>query len=250
MLQIDYELKTRNMNTIRNKILQIITAIYGVLYFIGFIIPFFTGEMSLSNSEDMTVLIAFLFFLCGFIISWFNEKIGGYLLQAWVVLIWALGLFFWPDADMAMLLAVPVLVIGVFLNRKFCLKYCNYAPGTQKDWKNTLQLFLYNYAILYLLVAVSDLIHGKNSDYLSMPSILFPVLLVLFIAGVALSYRKELIAGILFLVWYIIVILGSVFYFDFYNTGPWFVFGITILLHGILYLVYHFKFKTRKSNGW
>lgn len=236
------------MKTIRNKILQIFTAIYGVVYFIGFIIPFFTREMSLSNTEDITVLIAFLFFFCGFIISWFNEKIGGYLLQAWVVLIWALGLFFWPDADMVMLLAVPIMVIGVFLNRKNYLKHNNYTPGTQKDWKYTLQLFLHNYVILYLIVVVSDLLHAKNFDYLSMPFILFPLLLVLFIAGVALSYRKELIAGIIFLVWYIIVIFGSVSYYDFYNKGPWFVFGITILLHGILYLVYHFKFKTRKSN--
>jgi hypothetical protein len=237
------------MKTIKNKILQVITTIYCVVYFIGFIIPFFTGEMSLSKSQDISVLIAFLFFLSGFIISWFNEKIGGYLLQAWVMLIWALGLFFWPDAYMVMVLAVPVLVIGVFLNRKVYLKSAESMESRQLDWKYTIQLFLHNYVFLYLLVVISDLTRGKYFDYLSMPFILFPILLILFIAGVTLSYRKEFIAGIIFLGWYIIVIIGSVFYFDFYNTGPWFAFGIAILIHGILYLVYHFKIKTKKINS-
>lgn len=227
--------------------LQLITTVYGAVYFVGFIIPFFTGEMSLSNTQDISVLIAFLFFLCGFVVSWFNEKTGGYLLQGWVVLIWALGLFFWPDADMVMILAVPVLVIGVFLNRKAYLKTKEPLPDRQKDWKFTLQRFLHNYVFLYLLVVAADLTRGKCFDYLGMPYILFPLLLIFFIAGVALSYRKELIAGIIFLLWYIIVIIGSALYFDFYNTGPWFAFGVPVLLHGILYLVYHFKFKSKQA---
>jgi hypothetical protein len=231
------------MKTIRNKILQVLTAIYCVVYFIGFIIPFFTGEMSLTKLQDISVLIAFLFFLCGFVVSWFNEKIGGYLLQLWVIMIWALGLFYWPDADMVMILAVPVLIIGVFLNRKVYLKSAE-SVTKQMDWKYTLQLFLHNYVYLYLLVVVSDLTHSKHLDYLSIPFILFPILLIFFIAGVSLSYRKEFIAGIILLLWYAIVIIGSVSYFSFYNTGPWFVFGIPVLLHGILYLIYHFKIKT------
>jgi len=230
------------MKTVKNHNLQFITAIYLVFYFIGFIIPFFTGEMSLSKPQDLSVLIAFLFFLCGFIVSWFNEKAAGYLLQLWVILIWALGLFFWPDADMVMILAVPVLVTGVFMNRKAYLRSSE-SINRQMDWKYTLQLFLYNYFFLYFLVVLSEFTQDKYIDYLSIPFILFPVLLILFIAGVALSYKNELIAGIVMLIWYIIVIIGSVFYFDFYNTGPWFAFGIPILLHGILYLVYHYKFK-------
>jgi hypothetical protein len=43
--------------------------------------------------------------------------------------------------------------------------------------------------------------------------------------------------------------IGSVFYFSFYNAGPWFVFGIPLLLHGILYLDYHFKIKTKGINS-
>jgi hypothetical protein len=120
------------MKTMSSKILQIITTIYCALYFIGFIIPFFTGEMSLSNSQDISVLIAFLFFLCGSIISWFNEKAGGYMLQAWVMLIWALGFFYWPDADMVMLLALPILVVGVFLSRKFFLRSKEPATGKKE----------------------------------------------------------------------------------------------------------------------
>jgi hypothetical protein len=69
--------------------------------------------------------------------------------------------------------------------------------------------------------------------------------LILFLAGVALSYRKEFLAGIIFLVWYLIIAFGSVLYLDIYNTGRWFVFGLTILLHGILYIVYHFHFKIK-----
>jgi len=147
-----------------------------------------------------------------------------------------------------MILSVPVLVIGVFLNRKAYLKSEKSKAGSQKDWKYTLHLFLHNYVFLYLLVVAGDLTRGKHYDYLSMPFILFPVLLILFFAGVALSYRKEFIAGIIFILWYIIVVIGSLLYFEFYNTGPWFAAGITVLLHGILYLVYHFKFKA-SSQG-
>lgn len=231
------------MKTLKDKILQIIAAFYCVLYFAGFVMPFFSGEMSLSNPEDLSVLAAFLVFLCGFAVSWFSERIGGYLLQFWVVFIWALGLFYWPDAGMVMVLSVPVLVIGVFMNRKAYLKSIE-TRSKQLDWKYTLQLFLFNYVLLYILVVASDITGNKHIDYMSLPYILFPILLVLFMAGFAFSFRNKKIAGFIMMLWYAIVVLGTSVYSDFSNTGPWFVFGIPVLLHGILYLVYHSEFRT------
>ncbi|HLN20577.1 MAG TPA: hypothetical protein VK213_05770 [Bacteroidales bacterium] len=234
------------MKILKNKALQLIASVYCVLYFVGFVLPFFTGEMSFSNSEDVSVLGAFLLFFFGFALSWGNEGIGGYLLQSWVFSIWALGLFYWTDAGMVIVLSVPVLVIGVFLSRKAYLK-SGEPKSKQSDRKFTLQLFLYNYGLLYLLIVASDLVNGKHAEYLRFPSMLFPILLMLFAAGFAFSFRNEKIAGSMMVLWYVIVILSSILFFKFSNSGPWFIIGIPVLLHGIMYLKYHSDFERFES---
>lgn len=235
------------MKTLSKKILQIITAGYCILYFLGFAAPFFQGEMSLSNSEDLSVLLMFIFFFVGFIVSWFKEQIGGILLQVWFVFICLLSSFFWTEAGMILILGFPVLVIGVLLNLKAYKASGEQKPTKQMQWKYALRLFLINYSLLYVITVVTALTSNNSHDYFSLPFVLFPILFIVFIAGFILSWKRDLLAGIIFIIWYGIIIFGSVTYFDFFNEGPWVLIGLPILLQGLFYIINHFRFKPIKK---
>ena len=80
-------------------------------------------------------------------------------------------------------------------------------------------------------------------DYQSFPGIILLLSLVIFLFGFFLSWSRERIAGILFIVWYALILETSFIYGEFGRSGPWFIMGLTVLIQGIIYLTRKNKLK-------
>jgi len=142
-------------------------------------------------------------------------------------------------------MAVPAMVLGVLLLLKWYKTSESAVPTKQLQWRFLLRVLLINYIVLYAIVVLSELLKGKPFDYFSLPYILFPLLLLVFLAGFALSWRREFTAGFIILFWCAIMIAGSVAYFDFRQSGPWIIFGLPVLLQGIFYLNHHYQYRPK-----
>ena len=118
-------------------------------------------------------------------------------------------------------------------------------PSKQQQWKFMLRLLLINYAVLYAIMVFSDLTHGEHLYFYNLPAILFPLLLLVFLVGFAISWKSEYQAGLIFLFWYLLVLFGTIFYSEFRHSGPWIVFGLTIFFQGIFYINYDNQYRPK-----
>ena len=232
------------MKSKSKKTLLIATGLYALLYIAGMLTSVFKGEFSLSNPIDNYFLVLSIVFMAGFVLSWTNEKIAGMFFLVWNAGIWIFDFYLSRSADSGMIivLALPVLLIGSLFLLEWYKTAKTPKPREQQEWKFTLRILLINYAVLYAIVVFSDLSIGASVDYLNLPFILYPLLLILFLGGFVLSWKKEFYAGFIFLIWYAILFLGFVTYADFLRSGPWIIAGIVILFQGIIYIKHHFKY--------
>ena len=234
----------KKMKSKSKKTLLIATSVYALLYLAGMLTSFINGELSLSNPIDNYFIVLAVIFMVGFVLSWITDKIAGIIFLVWNAGIWIFDFYLSRSADSGMIivLALPVLFIGSLFLLEWYKKVKTPKPREQQEWKFTLRILLINYAVLYAIVVFSDLSIGESVDYLNLPFILYPLLLILFLGGFALSWKKEFYAGFIFLIWYAILFLGFVTYADFLRSGPWIIACIVILLQGIIYIKHHFQY--------
>ena len=172
--------------------------------------------------------------------------IFGLLLMILNIGIWINGLFIHRERGMDIVLAVPLLFIGAFLLLGW-YKTSRISKSTKSQrWKFIMSLLLINYAVLYFIYLVSDIIFWEAIDFLSIPGIILPLLLGLFITGFILSGKHEFYAGVFFLLWYSIVLFGQLRYEEILHRGPYMLLGVTIFFHGIFYLYYYFRIKPKE----
>jgi len=159
------------------------------------------------------------------------------------VAVWINGLYINRERGMDIITAVPLFVTGAFLLLGWYKTSLIFQPTKSQRWKFILSVFLVNYLVLYLIYLISDIIFWEAIDLLSMPGILLTILLGLFITGFILSWKYELFAGMFFILWYLLVLFSQMRYEEILHRGPYILLGITILLHGILYLYYALRIK-------
>jgi hypothetical protein len=159
--------------------------------------------------------------------------------------IWINGCIIHIERGMDTVFSLFFLVPGAFLLLGG-YKNTRSIPFTKHQrWKFILNILLINYAVLYIIYIASDLIYHESIDFMSIPGIILPFLLGIFIMGFILSWKHELYAGIFFLLWYSLVLFGSFRYVEIMARGPHMHFGIVIFIHGILYIYYYFRFRSR-----
>jgi hypothetical protein len=234
------------MNPKPTKTLQIITGVLAALYLAGIIISFIDGELTFYKLLDNYFLLLFVMFISGFILSWTRRKTAGIILMVWNAGVWIYDLYLTrghQDSGMLSFMAVPALVIGALLLLQWYRTSDATVPSEQKQWKYVLRILLINYAALYGILVFTELTSGNLSDYFSLPFILFPLLLLLFILGFVLSWKREFQAGIIFLIWYAIMLFGTIVYSEFRDSGPWILFGFPVFLQGLFYIKNHFTYK-------
>jgi hypothetical protein len=122
---------------------------------------------------------------------------------------------------------------------------------------------LINYALIYLLIVVghtlpllgiryiSNVYELVTWDYSSPLGIILLIALAIFILGFIHSWKKEKVAGILFIIWYAIILVMTILFREFSHSGPWFMVGLTVLVQGILYITENRNTnKLKKQNSY
>ena len=159
--------------------------------------------------------------------------------------VWINGLFIHRERGMDIILSLPLLFLGAFLLPGWYKTSIISQPTKSQRWKFMLSGLLINYLVLYFIYMISDIIFWAAIDLLSPPGIFLPVLLGLFVTGFILSWKYELYAGIFFIIWYFLVVFSQLRYEEILHRGPYLLLGITVFIHGILYLYYSFRIKSR-----
>lgn len=224
------------------RILWILTGVYAAMYFTGIGIALHERELSFRNLNDILFLLLSVIFLSAIALLWANKKTAGIIFMAWNTGIWIHDFLLERGQDTGMLsiMAIPIMIIGAL----FCLEWYKTSGKSQQSvpsqWKYILRILLINYSLLYIIVVISELYSGKPVDYFGLPFILLPILFLLFIIGFAFSWKREFVAGLIFVLWYAILIVGSVGYLEFRDSGPWIMFGIPLFLQGLFYIKNYF----------
>lgn len=248
----------------RSIVLLVILSIYCLLYFSTFMLEAishiasedFTTEGRLL--EISTIIIAFLIFLTGSIYSWINEKMGGIILCIWHFIVWSFSLLIWPDAGMVLVLIFPILLLATFLIRNSIMRTKSIYRSKSAMWSISLKTLLINYAAIYFLIVLTDIlpvlfsfelptrVDDLHTWSLTSPlGIILMMNLILFVVALINSRKSEFIAGVLLIIWYAVVILLTLGYDVFANSGPWVIFGAALLLQGFLYVYYYYRIRNK-----
>lgn len=240
-------------------LLKSLIAIYGVIYFAGFLLPIFTESREslsseMSTSEYYTIPIACILFLVGAIYVWFNEKIGGIILLIWHFVVWFLSMFIWREAGMVLILIFPMLIPPVFLIRNWYKQHYPKYLQSIHQWKLILRILLINYAAIYLIIISAEIVQRlfnvplrgdlNNSttwDYSMIETVILFFELGLFAFACIASFWSRKLTGFLLIIWYIIIAIASQQNFEIGNSGPWIIFSIPLAVQGLLYFVVHVK---------
>ena len=170
-----------------NKILQILTAAFAVYYFAVIAFAFFTGSLSFSNLNDNLQVVLLFIFLAGFVLSWTREKMAGIILMIWNAGVWIYNLCLYREDDGGMFMGVPIIVIGALLLLQWYKTSKATVPSEKQQWKFVLRVLIINYAVLYGIVILSELSSRKAVDYFSLPYIIFPLLLLIFLVSILIE---------------------------------------------------------------
>jgi membrane protease YdiL (CAAX protease family) len=235
------------MKSKTTRILQILTSAYGALYLAVIVSSFIQGDLTFSNLVDKLGIIPVLIFIAGVVLSWLRLKTGGIILMVWTASIWFYDLCLAREVGggLASIMSVPSMVLGSLFLLEWYKGTETGASSKKLQWRYLLRVLLINYLVLYAIVVFSEVVTGRPREYLSLPFILFPVLLLVFLAGFALAWKREILAGYIFLLWSAILVFGNLAYFDLRDSGPWLLFGVPVLIQGLLYLNQHYQYRAK-----
>lgn len=245
----------------KSKAIGWILVIYALLYLgLFFIEPLISydpnnPDFQVNKLDLITTSFAFIIYLIGTIYVWKNEKVSGIILCVWHFIIWLFALLFWRDAGMVLAMAFPILFPGVLLIRNWYIQKDESYTSEAKQWDLSLKVLLINYAAIYLLIVFANVVPKlvgwelptrvdeiAKWDYTSFTLIMLLLALLLFVIGFIISWRSKLFAGIIFILWYVLIIFMTKSSPEFADTGPSILFGITILVQGIFYIICHYRF--------
>ncbi len=104
------------MKTQFDIVYRVVLKILVTMAAVGYII-FLIGE-STSITDESTFSVAMMYvlfavFALAYFFLWKNAFISGILLIAWYGLQWILVLWVWDDADMTIVLGMPIFVLGI-----------------------------------------------------------------------------------------------------------------------------------------
>jgi hypothetical protein len=230
--------------------LQYLTFAYALLYIL-FFIDFNFGKPSYSlNAESIGVNICFVLFLIGFVFSWFNGIVTGVLFLLWNVVMWIVELFFVDKGGgFGIVSGVPLLILGVFYIIGEYKSRKDPPPTKSQQWKLALQILLTTYTILYFIFALSGFNTDHKADLLSWPGLILIFMIPVYLTGFFLSWKSEVAAGILFIIWYAVLLLPALKPIE-YWMGPLQFLGIPVLLQGVIYIFLHSRLhrKTKTTH--
>ena len=166
---------------------------------------------------------------------------------------WIVELFFAEKGSgggFGMISGVPLIILGVSFILQGIIKKRKTPLRVDEKWKISLRLFVSIYTALYILVVIADFSENFNAYFNSTSGRILLILLLIYSFGFVFAWKKELISGIIFILWYAgVIYIFSTNSLMIPTTGPWIVFGMVVLVQAIFYLIYHFKYEVKKIGN-
>ena len=147
------------------------------------------------------------------------------------------------DYSMGSAMASYFMFIGAFFFLEWYKTSKVTVPSQQQQRRFILRVLLINYAVLYSIVVFSELSVGEPVNYFSFPFIIYPLLLLIFLVGFLLSWKREFLAGYIFLFWFAVLLFANIAFPVILHLGGWAAFGLPILLQGIYYIKNHNRYR-------
>ncbi len=229
-------------------VIQYLTLGYSVFYILFILAVSSDVDLTALKVEEIGVLLLFILFIVGVLLSWYNSLITGVIFLIWNVGMWIVELFFVEkDGGFGIISGIPLIVLGVFFILQGIEKNKSIIIKSNERWKIALHTLGVTYSVLYLLIIVDDLTGNLEIDFFSTPGIILISLIIIYSLGFILSRTKELISGILFILWY----AGVIYIFStnaiIGDSGPWIAAGVVVLIQGIFYINYWLKIKPKHN---
>ena len=120
--------------------------------------------------------------------------------------------------------------------------------GTEKPDKKrskTLLTLTTIYGVLYAAMIVGFLITETPIKEISLEGIIVSIAIIIFFIGYYYSWKNELIAGIIFIFWWVIMWYLGLFVAE-TDRGAGVVLGVPMFIVGILYIVFWFRKENKK----
>lgn len=225
------------MNLIKaTGILQYITFVYFLLYTL-FI---FTGELGgffhPLTPEVIGISSLYILFVIGFLFSWVSRITTGTIFLIWNIGMWTVELYFVKHGGFGIVSGLPLIVLGVFFILEGIGKNRGIPMTSDEKWRIALRLLATIYTLLYASVVIHDVIKNPGIDFFSAKAIIAFSLFLIYCIGFIYSWKKEYVAGTIFILWYCgVLIFFSAFPVS-WIKGPWNMAGVVVLIQGILYL--------------
>lgn len=229
-----------------NKSTIILLEILTGLYWFNYMVMFFSFDLASIewDIEQVTVHLMMFLFSVAFAFSFIRIELAGVLLQLWNFLVWVFALTVWPDAGMVLLLAAPALVLGVFMLYFGLLRYGRISNDLKSRWHFILQSLMLNYFFIALLGTFVGPNRPEDFSLWSMPMLIIPLFTFALIVVFVISWSRKFLTGILLIVWYVMAGVFQSIYPEVPNQeGPILLFGFALLVQGVLYIVFHLKFR-------
>jgi hypothetical protein len=235
--------------------LRLLNSIFTAAYTVGVVIGVydFFSENSFKEIrfEDVYVIILFLVYVAGFILSWKREHLAGSIILSWLVLLWTGTGFIFSESDgMALVLGLPALPLGIlFLLLGFRRKR-EEKPEVHQEWAFCLRVLSNLYLILYVVFATSEVMRSAEYNLFAYPDILLLGLFLLFLTGYIFHTTMAHFTGFIFIGWYAMLILVSALIPEIGGDGYlglYAAIGSTILVQGLFYMNLWYNLKPTKT---
>ena len=115
----------------------------------------------------------------------------------------------------------------------------------KKKRYSALHLILIIWGLLFLLLFISDLITIDNYD---LESIVVSLAVVLFLIGYYMVWKNELVAGIIFIFWWIVMWFLALFIAE-TDRGVGVVLGFPLFILGILFIISWYRKKDKETTA-
>ena len=224
-------------------VLYVLTLIFAVFYTIIFIDEAF--PLPLNYLDQLCVILLFLFFLIGFVFSWFREKTAGYIFVLWYILEVLVGIFIWEDAGMVLVLGFPLLPMGIFYLVYANRKNRDPRPPAFEQWKLFLKVAVMSAVLIHVIILLYNLTSMSPERWISRPYLHLNILFIVFVTAAAIARRNELVGGLIMVAYYLAIIC---FMEDHVvdDMEPYHMIMFPVLILGLLYLVYWIYIRPRK----
>jgi hypothetical protein len=110
-----------------------------------------------------------------------------------------------------------------------------------------LRILLSIYAILYILIGWDDFLSINAPNSWSVEYSALKILFVIFVIGYVISWKNELAAGVIFILWFLGMCYEN-FFLCTSDCGAGIAMGIPLLILSIFFIVYGIKKKRQKSG--